>query len=158
MSYRIAKLEAALRVNAAVCARAERLITAYIAPGSDRAAILGELVRLLNGPAQREAKRLAEVALDQGGGGDEEVLALTTQPRNVPRRFWAEVIVGITGFLFVITLISDRLDRSNFRRISILISTPALPNWIIGMALLVVTLAILGAFPWMGTVRDRLNR
>jgi len=158
MSYRIAKLEAALRVNAAVCARAERLITAYIAPGSDRAAILSELVRLLNGPGQREAKRLAEVALDTTGSGDEEALASVSQPGNAPRRFWAQIILGIpTGFLLVITLIrTDWIEA---------ISGGFDPDqhtgsveWIIDIAMLVVTLAILGAFPLMGIVRDLLNR
>jgi hypothetical protein len=157
MSYRIAKLEAALRVNAAICARAELLIAAYITPGSDRAAILSELVRLLNGPGQREAKRLAEAALDKGGSGEEEAVALTTRTRNASRRFWAEVFMGITGFLFVITLIqTDWIEA---------ISGGFDPDqhtgsveWTIAMAMLVVSLAILGAFPWIGTVRDRLNR
>ncbi|MBV8794594.1 MAG: hypothetical protein JO136_06610 [Hyphomicrobiales bacterium] len=157
MSYRIAKLEAALRVNAAVCARAERLITAYIAPGSDRTAILGELVRLLNGPGQREAKRLAEVALDKGRSGEEEALASTTRTRNAPRRFWAAVFMGITGFLFVVTLIQPDWIEAISGGFDPDQHTGSV-EWTIGMAMLVVTLAILGAFPWMGTVRGRLNR
>jgi hypothetical protein len=57
MVDRIAKLEAALRVNAALLVHAQRLIAAYTtAPESDRAAIISELIRLLDGPAQREAK------------------------------------------------------------------------------------------------------
>jgi hypothetical protein len=140
MSDRIVELEAALRVNAAVCARAERLIAAYIAPGSDRAAILNELVRLLNGPGQREAKRLAEVALNKARGGDEEAAALTTKTRNVLRPFLAEIIVGITaGFLLVITLIrpdwieaiSGGFDPDQHN---------GSVEWITGMAMLVVTL------------------
>ena len=58
MVDRIAKLEAALRVNASLLVHAQRLISAFIAPESDRAAIISELIRLLDGPAQREAKRL----------------------------------------------------------------------------------------------------
>ena len=38
MVDRTAKLEAALRVNAALRVQAERLIAAYVAPESDRAA------------------------------------------------------------------------------------------------------------------------
>ena len=65
MVDRTAKLEAALRVNAALLVHAQRLIAAYIAPESDRAAIISELIRLLDGPAHREAKRLAERALGE---------------------------------------------------------------------------------------------
>jgi hypothetical protein len=106
MIDRMAKLEAALRVNASLLVHAQRLISAYIAPESDRAAIISELIRLLDGPAQREAKRLAEVAL----GEAEEVsmsesptftksappaaeLDRTARVRPVspaPRRAWAE--------------------------------------------------------------------
>jgi hypothetical protein len=63
----IAKLEAALRVNAALRVQAERLIAAHIAPESDRVAIIAELIRLFDGPAQRDAQRLTRVAL-----GDED--------------------------------------------------------------------------------------
>jgi hypothetical protein len=65
MVDRIAKLEAALRVNAPF--HAQRLIAAYIAPESDRDAIMSELSRLFDGPAQREAKRLVEGALGEAG-------------------------------------------------------------------------------------------
>ena len=99
MTDRNARLEAALRVNAALLVQAKRLISAYIAPGSDRAAVISELIRLLDGPAQREAKRLTEVAL-----GEEEEPALTLHIRNLPSRFWAQVAVGgTTGVLFVVT-------------------------------------------------------
>jgi hypothetical protein len=60
---RTAKLEAALRVNAALRVQAERLIAAFIAPESDRGAIINELIALFDGPAQREAERLAAEAL-----------------------------------------------------------------------------------------------
>jgi hypothetical protein len=36
--------------------QAERLIAAYIAPESDRAAIINELIALFDGPVQREAE------------------------------------------------------------------------------------------------------
>jgi hypothetical protein len=63
---RTAKLESALRANAALRVQAERLIAAYIAPGSDRPAIVNELITLFDGPAQREAERLAREALANG--------------------------------------------------------------------------------------------
>ena len=44
---------------------AERLIAAYVAPESNRPAIINELITLFDGPAQREAKRLAEEALGE---------------------------------------------------------------------------------------------
>jgi hypothetical protein len=60
MVDRTAKLEAALRVNAALRVQAERLIAAYVAPESDRGAIINELIALFDGPAQREADRLRQ--------------------------------------------------------------------------------------------------
>ena len=45
----------------------ERLIAAYVAPESDRAAIINELIALFDGPAQREAQRLAAEALGEAG-------------------------------------------------------------------------------------------
>jgi hypothetical protein len=46
--------------------QAERLIGANVAPESDRAGIVDELIRLFDGPAQREARRLAAEALGEG--------------------------------------------------------------------------------------------
>jgi hypothetical protein len=65
MTTRETQVEAALRVNAALCVQAERLIAAYVAPESDRGAIINELVRLFDGPAQREAQPLATEALGE---------------------------------------------------------------------------------------------
>ena len=152
MVDRIAKLEAALRVSAALLDHAQRLIAAYIAPESDRAAIISELIRLLDGPAHREAKRLTEVALGESGGVEEEEPALTLQIRNLPLRFWAQVVVGgTTGFLFVATpfrpdwieAICGGFDPDQHSG-SI--------EWIIVMAMVVVTLAMLGGIPW---IKDR---
>jgi hypothetical protein len=61
------RLEAALRTNAALRVQAERLIAAYVAPESNRAAIVNELIALFDGPQQREAQRLAAVALGESG-------------------------------------------------------------------------------------------
>jgi hypothetical protein len=59
MVDRTARLEPALRVEA------ERLIAAYVAPESDRGAIINELIALFDGPAQRKAERLAAEALGE---------------------------------------------------------------------------------------------
>jgi hypothetical protein len=58
-------VRAASFVNAALRVQAERLIAAYVAPGSDRGAIINELIALFDGPAQREAERLAAEALGE---------------------------------------------------------------------------------------------
>jgi hypothetical protein len=60
---REAQLEAALVANAALRIEAEGLIAAYIAPESDRPAIINALIALFDGPAQREARTLAAEAL-----------------------------------------------------------------------------------------------
>jgi hypothetical protein len=65
MVDRTAKLEVALRVNAALRLQAERLIAAYVAPESDRSAIINDLIALFDRPAQREAHRLAAEALGE---------------------------------------------------------------------------------------------
>ena len=59
------QLKAALPANAAIRVQAERLIAAYVAPESDRPAIINELIALFDGPAQREAERLAAEALGE---------------------------------------------------------------------------------------------
>ncbi len=61
---REAKLTHALDAHVALRIQAERLIAAYVAPESDRAAIINELITLFDGPQQREAERLAEEALE----------------------------------------------------------------------------------------------
>ena len=61
MVIRIAKLEAALRVNAALLVHAQRGLNRRL-HGTDnqtKPPSISELIRLLDGPAQREAKRLA---------------------------------------------------------------------------------------------------
>jgi hypothetical protein len=64
MITRETQLETALRANANLRDRAEELIAAYVEPESDRPTIINDLIRLYDGPEQREAKRLAE-ALDE---------------------------------------------------------------------------------------------
>jgi hypothetical protein len=63
MTEREAALEAGLVANAAIRVQAERLIAAYVAPESDREAIINELIILFDGPQQREAERLTAAAL-----------------------------------------------------------------------------------------------
>jgi hypothetical protein len=65
MTAREIQLEAALRVNVALRVRAEQLIVAYVSPESNRAAIINELITLFDWPAQREAQRLAAMALGE---------------------------------------------------------------------------------------------
>jgi hypothetical protein len=57
--------EAALRANAALRIQAERLLAAYVEPNSDRLAIIDQLIRLLDGPQQREAQGLTVEALGE---------------------------------------------------------------------------------------------
>jgi hypothetical protein len=63
MTARENQLEEALRANAALRVQAEQLIAAYVAPESDRAAIISELLALFDGPSQREAQMLEAKAL-----------------------------------------------------------------------------------------------
>jgi hypothetical protein len=58
MTERQAQLEASLVANEAIRVQAERLIAAYVAPESDREAVINELIALFDGPQQREAERL----------------------------------------------------------------------------------------------------
>jgi hypothetical protein len=63
MTKREALLKGALVANAALRVQAEHLIAAYVAPESDREAIISELITLFDGPQQREAERLTAVTL-----------------------------------------------------------------------------------------------
>jgi hypothetical protein len=64
------KLTDAVRANAKLREQAEELIAAYIEPESDRAARIDDLIRLFDGPEQREAKRLAQLALGEDFGNN----------------------------------------------------------------------------------------
>jgi hypothetical protein len=152
MVDRIAKLEAALRVNAALLVHAQRLIAAYIAPESDKAAIISELIRLLDGPAQCEAKRLTEGALGEARGVEEEEPALSLQMRNFPPRFWAQVVAGgTTGVLFVLTRFRPDWIEAFGGGFGPDQHSGSI-EWLIVMAMLAVTLAMLGRLPW---IKDR---
>jgi len=60
---RRAKLVDALLANVKLRHEGERLIAAYIGPESDRLAILDDLIRLSDGPMQREAELLSREVL-----------------------------------------------------------------------------------------------
>ena len=62
---REAKLTHALDAHVALRIQAERLIAAYVAPESNRAVVIDELITLFDGPQQREAQKLAWGALDK---------------------------------------------------------------------------------------------
>jgi hypothetical protein len=152
MVDRVAKLEAALRVNAALLVHAQRLIEAYTAPESDRVAIISELIWLFEGPAQREAQRLTDEALGEARGVEEEEPALTLQIRNLPARFWALVVAGgTTGILFVITPFRSAWIEAICGGFDPDQHSGSI-EWMIVMAMLVVTLAMLGGLPW---IKDR---
>jgi hypothetical protein len=70
MTPRETKLAAALDANVALRVQAERLIAAYVAPESGRAAIINELIALFDGPQQREAQRLSREALGEDFGNN----------------------------------------------------------------------------------------
>jgi hypothetical protein len=59
------KLQVALLANVSIREEAERLIEAYLTPDAERAAVIDELIRLFDGPKQREAKTLAGEALSE---------------------------------------------------------------------------------------------
>ena len=66
---------AALVAHVALRIQAERLLAAYVAPESNRADIINELITLFDGPQQREAQRLAAEALREAGEGRDEIPA-----------------------------------------------------------------------------------
>jgi hypothetical protein len=61
-----AKLIDALLANVKLRQEGERLIAAYVAPESDRATIINGLIRLFDGPVQREAELLTREVLADG--------------------------------------------------------------------------------------------
>ena len=64
------KLTDALRANAKLREQAEELIAAYIEPASNQSAVINQLIRLFDGPEQREAKRLTTEALGEDFGNN----------------------------------------------------------------------------------------
>jgi hypothetical protein len=58
-----AELEAALRANLALIVEAQRLLADYRSKRTQAPALIDNLLLLLDGPQQREAKELADKAL-----------------------------------------------------------------------------------------------
>ena len=58
-----AELESALRANLALIEDAQRLLTRYLTKEIEAPALIDNLLALLDGPQQREAKELADNAL-----------------------------------------------------------------------------------------------
>ena len=58
MTTRETLLETALRANAGLRVRAERLIAAYVAPESDRGSIINELIALFDGRSSARRRGL----------------------------------------------------------------------------------------------------
>jgi hypothetical protein len=56
-------LEGALRLEDALIGEAQRLLTAYLAKEIAASDLINDSLRLFDGPAQREAQRLAGAAL-----------------------------------------------------------------------------------------------
>ena len=62
------KLEAALRAQAALVSEAQAEITRYLRKEFEQPNLVDRLIRLLDGPQQREAQRLAHEALGEDFG------------------------------------------------------------------------------------------
>jgi hypothetical protein len=67
MNDRIAELEAAVRAQDALIAEAQRLLTDYLSKMIETPVLVDGLLKLLDGPKQREVQRQTREAL-----GDEE--------------------------------------------------------------------------------------
>jgi hypothetical protein len=67
---RTAKLEAALRAGDALIVEAQILLTRYLAQEIETPALIDGLRKLLDGPQQREAQRLAREAMGEDFGNN----------------------------------------------------------------------------------------
>jgi hypothetical protein len=67
---RTVKLEAALRAEESLIVEAQVLLTRYLAKEIEAPALIDSLLRLLDGPQQREAQRLAREALGEDFGNN----------------------------------------------------------------------------------------
>jgi hypothetical protein len=63
MIYQADQLEAALRANLALIVEAQTEVERYLSKHIESAELVDRLIRILDGPEQREAKELAERAL-----------------------------------------------------------------------------------------------
>jgi len=70
MNDRLAELESALRAQAALFFEAQSLLTAYLSKQIESPLLIDRLLKLLDGPEQREAERLAREALGEEESGN----------------------------------------------------------------------------------------
>ena len=63
MTVRTEQLEPAIRAQGALIAEAQREVERYLAKEIESAELVDRLIRILDGPEQREAQRLAREAL-----------------------------------------------------------------------------------------------
>jgi hypothetical protein len=70
MTDRTTELEAAVRAQDALIAEAQGLMTRYLANEVEPAELVNNLLRLLDGPRQREAQRLVREALGEDFGNN----------------------------------------------------------------------------------------
>ena len=70
MMDRTAEFEAAIRAQAGLISEAQELLTRYLSKDIESPALIDSLLRLLDGPEQREAERLAREALGEAEPGN----------------------------------------------------------------------------------------
>jgi hypothetical protein len=70
MNDRTTELESAVRAQSALIFEAQTLVAAYLAKDLESPALIDRLSRLLNGPQEREAVRLAREALGENEPGN----------------------------------------------------------------------------------------
>jgi hypothetical protein len=70
MSDRTVELEAAVRAQYSLIADAQAEVTHYLAKEFEAAELVDRIIRILDGPKQREAQRLAHEALGEDFGNN----------------------------------------------------------------------------------------
>lgn len=70
MSDRTAEFEAAIRAQAGLISEAQELLTRYLSKEIEAPALIDALLKLLDGPQQHEAERLAREALGEQEPGN----------------------------------------------------------------------------------------
>jgi hypothetical protein len=70
MSDRIVEFGSALRAQAGLISQAQELLTRYLSKEIESPALIDDLLKLLDGPKQREAERLAREALGEREPGN----------------------------------------------------------------------------------------
>jgi hypothetical protein len=70
MSDRIVEFGSALRAQAGLIPQAQELLTRYLSKEIESPALIDDLLKLLDGPKQREAERLAREALGEREPGN----------------------------------------------------------------------------------------